>query len=143
MPLTDPADNTIMVDYDPFEDAREPVPVKDSGHAKDEHGQSNTDSEPSGSPLTPAAVGPDPITTAHAAGWESLDGPVYYNSSMRNEDGNTRYMNHYINAKPENPEHQTESHGDLLPNVTAAMKGKMTSISKTQDRRFSLTKVSV
>lgn len=131
MPLTDPADNTIMVDYDPFEDAREPVPVKDSEHAKpEEHGQANTDSEPSGSPLTPAAVGADPIATAHAGGWESLDGPVYYNSSIRNEDGNTRFVNHFINAKPEDPKHQTESHGGPLPNATTAMMGKVTSISK-------------
>ena len=123
MVFTDPADNSIMVDYDPFEDARIPVPVKEAEHAKDRNGQS-TDSEPSGSPLTPGAVRPDPLAKAHPGEWESLDGPVYCNSSVRNEDGHTRHVNHFINAKLEEPKHKALSHENPRPNGPLPMMGK-------------------
>lgn len=116
-----------MVDYDPFEDARAPLPTK---HAKEEHSKATTDSEPSGSPLTPSAVGPDPIGKPHEGGWESLDGPVYFNTSVRNEDGNTRYVNHFINAKPEDPKHNTVPDENLRPNGPLPMMGKILSKSK-------------
>ncbi|MCJ1246673.1 hypothetical protein MMC30_003882 [Trapelia coarctata] len=114
-----------MVDYDPFEDARAPVPMKETEHAKEEHSKATTDSEPSGSTLTPSAVGPDPIGKAREGGWESLDGPVYYNTSVRNEDGNTRYVNHFVNAKPQDPKHRTGSDKNPRPNGPLPMMGIM------------------
>ena len=142
MSFTDPGDRSIMVDYDPFQDARAPAAVKEAEHVKEEHGKASADSEPSGSPTTRSAVGPELIGKPHEGEWESLDGPVYYNTSFRNEDGNTRYVNHFINVKPEDPEHQAGSRESPSLNGPSPTIGKII-VKERKDRRASLTETSL
>ena len=86
MPLSDPADRSVMVEYDPFEDAVKPTVPGVAKNVRPDNPQI-VNKNPSLSPVTPPAVmAGDPKFTSYEDGWDDIDGPVYYSTNTQHED---------------------------------------------------------
>ncbi|MCJ1290127.1 hypothetical protein MMC34_001663 [Xylographa carneopallida] len=95
MPLSDPVDDSIIVEYDPFEDKADQAPIN-SPSPMTEH-QKSRDSDLSSSPKTPLSAGDGPHFQHHD-GWDQFDGPIYCNVESQYKGAFGTSDNHYAAA---------------------------------------------
>ncbi|MCJ1417557.1 hypothetical protein MMC32_003901 [Xylographa parallela] len=106
MPLSDPVDNSIIVEFDPFEDKASQAPLTSPPPPMAEQ-RKPSDSDLSSSPKTPMTEGDGPHFEHYEQGWDQFDGPIYCNVESQYKGAFGTSDNHYAATavKPGAAEH--------------------------------------